>query len=70
MNKSLQIQANEEELIRKAKAAYMRAWRQKNRDKVLEYSRAYNKKWRRRNKDKVKEYNRRYWLKKAQEEQN
>jgi kynurenine formamidase len=66
VNKSLQIQANEEELIRRAKAEYMRAWRQRNREKVL----AYNREWRKQNKDKVKEYNRRYWLKKAREKLN
>jgi len=66
VNKSLQTQANEEELIRHAKAEYMRAWRQKNREKVL----AYNREWRKRNKDKVREYNRRYWLKKAKEKLN
>ena len=49
------------EEAKRAKAAYYKAYREKNRDKLREYYREY----RRKNKEKVKGYNATYWQKKA-----
>ena len=48
------------------KAEYMRAWRQKNRERLNEYQRAYRAK----NKEKAKEWQRAYWKRKLSEQEN
>ena len=47
----------------KARKAYMREWKAKNREKLQDYQ----KKWRKENPEKVKQYNETYWAKKAAE---
>lgn len=49
--------------MRKARNAYMRAWRAKNR----EHTRNYGKAWRQAHPEKIKEYQDRYWQRKAEE---
>lgn len=51
------------EEARKARAAYAREYREKNRERLNDYRRRWNMK----NPDKVKRYQETYWKKKAQE---
>lgn len=51
------------EAAKEARKAYIRAWREKNRDHLKEYQ----NKWRKENPEKVKQYNATYWEKKAAE---
>jgi hypothetical protein len=67
-NTQQEYTAQELELIRKARneynRKYLKAWRQRNKDKVNAKQRAYTKA----HPEKRREYNRRYWLKRAQQE--
>ena len=47
----------------KARQAYMKEWKAKNRERLLEYQRN----WRKENPEKVRQYNDNYWSKKAAE---